>query len=256
MRPKFPVAPNLSFLLRHHLRTGDEESLAMVEKTLTEIRRGGVYDHVGFGIHRYAIDREWLVPHFEKMLYDQALYVIACLEAYQVTGDEAHARNAREVLTYVTRDMTSTTGGFYSAEDADSEGEEGKFYTWKNAEILDVLGTGDGGLFLTTYRFQEDGNFPRGKPTRKTAPTFPICGLISRRMSVPGSSLSGRSSGSIARSASIRRRMTRSSPIGTGFKIRLTPAPRRSSGMRRMRRSRRRRPTLSSRPSRPKRDGF
>lgn len=159
MRPKFPVAPNFSFLLRHHLRTGDAESLAMVEKTLSEIRRGGVYDHIGHGIHRYATDREWLVPHFEKMLYDQALYVIASLEAYQVTGEEAHARNARDVLTYVTRDMTSVTGGFYSAEDADSEGEEGKFYTWKNAEVLEVLGPEDGEFFLKTYRFQEEGNF-------------------------------------------------------------------------------------------------
>jgi uncharacterized protein len=173
MRPKFPVAPNFSFLLRHHLRTGDAESLAMVEKTLSEIRRGGVYDHIGHGIHRYAIDREWLVPHFEKMLYDQALYVIACLEAYQVTGDEVHARNAREVLTYVTRDMTSVTGGFYSAEDADSEGEEGKFYTWKNSEVLEVLGASDGGFFLTTYRFQEEGNFLEEKTHAKNGTNIP-----------------------------------------------------------------------------------
>jgi hypothetical protein len=173
MRPKFPVAPNFSFLLRHHLRTGDAESLAMVEKTLSEIRRGGVYDHIGHGIHRYATDREWLVPHFEKMLYDQALYVIACLEAYQVTGNEAHARNAREVLTYVTRDMTSETGGFYSAEDADSEGEEGKFYTWKNSEVLEVLGTNDGGFFLTTYRFQEEGNFLEEKTHAKNGTNIP-----------------------------------------------------------------------------------
>jgi uncharacterized protein YyaL (SSP411 family) len=173
MRPKFPVVTNFSFLLRHHLRTGDAGSLAMVEKTLSEIRRGGVYDHLGFGIHRYATDREWLVPHFEKMLYDQALYVIACLEAYQVTGDEAHARNAREVLAYVTRDMTSVTGGFYSAEDADSEGEEGKFYTWKNAEVLEVLGPEDGGFFLATYRFQDEGNFLEEKTHAKNGTNIP-----------------------------------------------------------------------------------
>jgi uncharacterized protein len=173
MRPKFPVVTNFSFLLRHHLRTGDAESLVMVEKTLSEIRRGGVYDHLGFGIHRYATDREWLVPHFEKMLYDQALYVIACLEAYQVTGDEAHARNAREVLAYVTRDMTSVTGGFYSAEDADSEGEEGKFYTWKNAEVLEVLGPEDGEFFLATYRFQDEGNFLEEKTHAKNGTNIP-----------------------------------------------------------------------------------
>lgn len=173
MRPKFPVTPNLRFLLRHHLRTGDTASLAMAEKTLSEIRRGGIYDHIGHGIHRYATDREWLVPHFEKMLYDQALYVIACLEAYQVTGNEAHARNAREVLSYVTRDMTSATGGFYSAEDADSEGEEGKFYTWSNAEALEVLGPDDGGLFLKTYRFQEEGNFLDEKTHAKNGLNIP-----------------------------------------------------------------------------------
>jgi uncharacterized protein YyaL (SSP411 family) len=159
MRPKFPVAPNLGFLLRHHRRSGDPESLAMVEKTLTAIRRGGIYDHVGHGIHRYSTDREWLVPHFEKMLYDQALYVIACLEAYQVTGKEEHARNARDVLEYVRRDMTSENGGFYSAEDADSEGEEGKFHTWTRAEVLEVLGPEDGAWFAGRFHLEAEGNY-------------------------------------------------------------------------------------------------
>ncbi len=173
VRPKFPVPPNLSFLLRHHLRSGDAESLAMVEKTLAEIRRGGIHDHVGFGIHRYATDREWLVPHFEKMLYDQALYALACLEAYQVTGDEAHARSARDVLAYVGRDLTSEKGGFYSAEDADSEGEEGKFYTWTNAEVLEVLGPEDGAFFLETYRFEEEGNYLDEATHEKTGTNIP-----------------------------------------------------------------------------------
>ncbi|MCB1207421.1 MAG: thioredoxin domain-containing protein, partial [Verrucomicrobiae bacterium] len=115
----------------------------------------------------------WLVPHFEKMLYDQALYVIASLEAYEVTGKEEHARNVREVLSYVSRDLTSETGGFYSAEDADSEGEEGKFYTWTNSEVLEVLGTGDGGLFLTTYRFQEEGNFQDEATRAKNGTNIP-----------------------------------------------------------------------------------
>jgi uncharacterized protein YyaL (SSP411 family) len=173
MRPKFPVAPNLGFLLRHHRRSGDPESLAMVEKTLTAIRRGGIYDHVGHGIHRYSTDREWLVPHFEKMLYDQALYVIACLEAYQVTGKEEHARNARDVLEYVRRDMTSENGGFYSAEDADSEGEEGKFHTWTRAEVLEVLGPEDGAWFAGLFHLEEEGNYLDEATRKKNGTNIP-----------------------------------------------------------------------------------
>ncbi len=173
IRPKFPVASNLSFLLRHHLRGGDAESLAMVEKTLTEIRRGGIYDHIGHGIHRYATDREWLLPHFEKMLYDQALYVLACLEAWQTTGDEAHARLARETLDYVSRDLTSEEGGFCSAEDADSEGEEGKFYTWTKAEVLETLGPEDGEWFAKTFRFEDGGNFLDEATHEKTGTNIP-----------------------------------------------------------------------------------
>ncbi len=159
MRPKFPTPSNLQFLLRHHRRTGDAESLAMVEKTLGEIRRGGIWDHVGYGIHRYSTDREWLVPHFEKMLYDQAIYAEACLEAYQVTGAEVYALNVRETLSYVLRDLTSEEGGFYSAEDADSEGIEGKFYTWSRAEILSVLGAEDGKWFAERFQISEAGNY-------------------------------------------------------------------------------------------------
>lgn len=173
MRPKFPVAPNLSFLLRQHLRHGDVESLAMVEKTLTEIRRGGIYDHIGNGIHRYSTDREWLVPHFEKMLYDQALYVIASLEAWQVTGKEEYARSVREVLAYVKRDLTSETGGFFSAEDADSEGEEGKFYTWTRSEILEVLGPDDGSWFAGIFHIEEEGNYLDEATHRKNGSNIP-----------------------------------------------------------------------------------
>ncbi|MEM9283014.1 MAG: thioredoxin domain-containing protein [Verrucomicrobiota bacterium] len=171
--PKFPVPPNLMFLTRFYHRTGNSQALEMVEKTLTEMRRGGIYDHIGFGIHRYATDPDWLVPHFEKMLYDQALVTMAYLEAYQITGKERYARTAREILTYVERDMTSPEGGFYSAEDADSEGEEGKFYVWSNAEILEVLGQEEGEFFIETFHFEEAGNFLEEATRVKTGTNIP-----------------------------------------------------------------------------------
>ena len=157
--PKFPVTPNLMFMLRHWKRTGDAEALAMVEKTLQEIRRGGVYDQVGLGVHRYSTDRNWLVPHFEKMLYDQALLALTNVEAYQATGDERYANDARDIFTYVLRDMTAPDGGFFSAEDADSEGEEGKFYVWTIDEVKAVLGDQDGERYAKKYNFTAEGNF-------------------------------------------------------------------------------------------------
>jgi len=173
MRPKFPVPPNLNFLMRYHLRSGKPEALEMVEKTLTEIRRGGIYDQVGFGIHRYSTDREWLVPHFEKMLYDQALLTVAYLEAYQITGKEFYARTAREILAYVERDMKSVTGGFYSAEDADSEGVEGKFYVWTTDGIREVLGEEDGDFFIETFHLTEEGNFLEEATQVRTGENIP-----------------------------------------------------------------------------------
>ena len=171
--PKFPVPPNLFFLLRFHQRTGNDHALEMVEKTLTEMRRGGIYDHVGFGIHRYATDADWLLPHFEKMLYDQALATVAYLETYKVTGKERYARTAREILTYVQRDLTSLEGGFYSAEDADSEGVEGKFYAWSNAEVKKVLGEEDGEFYIETFNFEEEGNFFEEVTQVKTGTNIP-----------------------------------------------------------------------------------
>ncbi len=173
VRPKFPVPPNLMFLLRYHHRTGNEAALEMVEKTLTEMRRGGIYDQIGFGIHRYSTDPEWLVPHFEKMLYDQALVTRIYLEAYQVTGKERYAETAREILTYVLRDMTSETGGFYSAEDADSEGEEGKFYVWTDEEVKAVLGEEDAAFFQSTFQFEAEGNFLDEVTQQKTGSNIP-----------------------------------------------------------------------------------
>ena len=139
--PKFPTPHNLMFLLRYWKRYKNDAALEMVEKTLTEMRKGGIYDHIGFGFCRYSTDNEWLVPHFEKMLYDQALLVLAYIEAYQATGKGFYKETAEEILSYVMRDMTHEHGGFFSAEDADSEGEEGKFYLWTEEEIKKILGT-------------------------------------------------------------------------------------------------------------------
>jgi len=157
--PKFPTPHNLLFLLRYWKRTNNEKALEMVEKTLQGMRRGGIYDHIGFGFHRYSTDSEWLLPHFEKMLYDQAMLAMAYTEAYQATGKEEYRKTAREIFTYVLRDMTAPEGGFYSAEDADSEGEEGKFYLWTEEEIRQVLGSEEADLILKVFNIEKNGNF-------------------------------------------------------------------------------------------------
>jgi len=157
--PKFPTPHNLLFLLRYWKRTGDEKALSIVEKTLKHMRMGGIYDHIGFGFHRYSTDSDWLVPHFEKMLYDQALLTLAYLEAYQATNKKDYANTAKEIMTYVLRDMTSPEGAFYSAEDADSEGEEGKFYVWSKTEIEEILGADKTEIFSKLYNVNIDGNF-------------------------------------------------------------------------------------------------
>ncbi|MCU0425591.1 MAG: thioredoxin domain-containing protein [Candidatus Kapabacteria bacterium] len=162
-QPKFPSPQNLLFLLRYYKRTGNRTALAMVERTLISMRHGGLFDHIGYGFHRYSTDREWLLPHFEKMLYDQAMLAVAYLEAHQASPDkdkkEVFAQVAEEVFTYVLRDMTSPEGGFYSAEDADSEGHEGKFYVWSEEELKRVLGDDNAKLFAAAYNFSLDGNF-------------------------------------------------------------------------------------------------
>ena len=157
--PKFPTPHNLMFLMRYYARTGKEASLRMVERTLLAMGRGGVYDHVGFGLHRYSTDSKWLVPHFEKMLYDQALAAITYTEAWQITKNPFYEKKAREILEYLIRDMTSPDGGIYSAEDADSEGEEGKFYLWTVGEIEELAGADDAELLCEVYNLSRDGNF-------------------------------------------------------------------------------------------------
>lgn len=160
--PKFPTPHNLLFLLRYWRHKGNKKALLMVETTLTAMRKGGIYDHLGYGFARYSTDNEWLVPHFEKMLYDNALLCHAYLEAYQCTGNKDFAKVAEEILAYVMRDMTSPEGGFYSAEDADSEGVEGKFYVFTRQEVIDVLGEETGNLFADFYNVTPEGNFEHG----------------------------------------------------------------------------------------------
>ncbi|MGA8943994.1 MAG: thioredoxin domain-containing protein [Thermoactinomyces sp.] len=159
--PKFPRPHDLLFLLRYYRRTKETEALQMVTTTLDAMRQGGIFDHLGYGFARYAVDREWLVPHFEKMLYDNALLALAYLETYQVTEEERYADVAREIFQYILRDMKSPEGAFYSAEDADSEGVEGKFYVWTPGEIAEVLGEDDARIFCRVYGVTEEGNFER-----------------------------------------------------------------------------------------------
>jgi uncharacterized protein YyaL (SSP411 family) len=157
--PKFPSPHHLLFLLRYWKRFGEGHALEMVERTLLGMYCGGIFDHIGLGFSRYSTDREWLVPHFEKMLYDNALLAIAYLEAYQATHKEFYASAARAIFTYILRDMTSRDGGFYTAEDADSEGVEGKFYLWTPQELKNILGEEDGDYFCRLYDIKEQGNF-------------------------------------------------------------------------------------------------
>lgn len=166
--PKFPTPHRISFLLRYWKRSGNPEALYMVEHTLDNMRSGGMYDHLGSGFHRYSTDRMWLLPHFEKMLYDQALTVIAYTEAYQVTGKELYKETAEGILDYVLRDLTSPEGGFYCGEDADVEGEEGKYYLWTIEEVRNILGPEDSELIIKMFNLKEGGNFEEEIRGRKT----------------------------------------------------------------------------------------
>jgi uncharacterized protein len=160
--PKFPPSMTLMFLLRHHKRTNSPQALNMVEKTLQKMAGGGMYDHLGGAFSRYSVDSRWLVPHFEKMLYDNALLTRIYLYAYQQTNNPLYRRIAEETLEYIIRNMTDRSGGFYSSEDADSEGEEGKFYVWTKGEVLSILGEGDGETFCEFFDVTAGGNFEHG----------------------------------------------------------------------------------------------
>ena len=166
--PKFPSPHTLLFLLSYGRLADEPKAVEMVERTLSRMRRGGIWDHLGFGFHRYSTDAEWLLPHFEKMLYDQAMLALAFSEAFDVTGDERYARTVREILRYVLRDMTSPEGAFYSAEDADSEGEEGRFYVWTLEQLRSTLPAADLELVTAAWGARESGNFhdeATGRPT-------------------------------------------------------------------------------------------
>ncbi|MCW5969111.1 MAG: thioredoxin domain-containing protein [Blastocatellales bacterium] len=158
-KPKFPPSMTLSFLLRHYHRTQDRAALAAVELTLGKMAHGGIYDQLGGGFHRYSVDEKWLVPHFEKMLYDNAQLARLYTEAWLATGRPLYRRIAEETLDYVLREMTDARGGFYSTQDADSEGEEGKFFVWTPAEIRQLLGDEDAALFCRYYDVTDGGNF-------------------------------------------------------------------------------------------------
>lgn len=157
--PKFPPSMTLTFLLRQYHRTRQQNLLEAVELTLEKMANGGMYDQLGGGFHRYSVDAKWLVPHFEKMLYDNALLSRIYLDAFLVTGKEFYQRIATETLDYVRREMTDASGGFYSSQDADSEGEEGRFFIWSLAEVKTLLGEQDAKLFCRYFDVSEFGNF-------------------------------------------------------------------------------------------------
>jgi uncharacterized protein YyaL (SSP411 family) len=161
--PKFPHALDLSLCLRHWRRSGDEKALAIATTSLLRMAEGGVYDQLGGGFHRYSVDERWLIPHFEKMLYDNALLVPAYLDAYVVTKDERFARVARECCDWALREMATPEGGFASSQDADSEGEEGKFFAWTPRELADVLGAKTGAWAAAWFGVTDEGNFEHGK---------------------------------------------------------------------------------------------
>lgn len=157
--PKFPSQMPLSLLCRHYLRTGDRQSLHMAHHTLVQMARGGMYDQVGGGFHRYSTDARWFAPHFEKMLYDQGLILMGALDVWQITGDPFVRRTIADTLDYLLREMQHPLGGFYSATDADSQGKEGLFFVWTIEQLRGVLGQADGDLLARVFNCSQRGNF-------------------------------------------------------------------------------------------------
>lgn len=157
--PKFPTPHNLLFLMLYARHKQDSDALKMAEKTLLQMRKGGIFDHIGYGFSRYSTDKYFLAPHFEKMLYDNALLIIAYLAAYYLTNNEIYLDTAEKTTEYILREMTSADGGFYSAQDADSEGVEGKYYTFTLDEIINVLGEEKGKRFAESFDITSNGNF-------------------------------------------------------------------------------------------------
>jgi hypothetical protein len=200
--PKFPLPHNLNFLLRYWKRTGNPEALIMVEKTLGAMRLGGIWDHLGFGFHRYSTDAEWRVPHFEKMLYDQALLADVCTEAFLATGKGEFKQTAIDILDYVLRDLASPEGGFYTAEDADSEGEEGRFYHWTMQEVEAVLDGEQTALASRIFGIRAGGNFTEPGGSRSCLNILymekPLAGIAAEigispdRLSVEAASIRGK----------------------------------------------------------------
>jgi uncharacterized protein YyaL (SSP411 family) len=161
--PKFPRAVQFPFLFRYYASTGERHALDMALLTLQKMARGGMYDQLGGGFARYSVDAEWRVPHFEKMLYDNGQLLCAYTEAWQITHEDFYQNVARDIIRYIRRDMTSPNGAFYSAEDADSEGEEGTFYVWTEDQLRSVLGKEDAEIVAAHYDFRSEGNFEHGK---------------------------------------------------------------------------------------------
>ena len=199
--PKFPTPHVLLFLIRYWNRTGESRALDMVIKSLDAMRDGGICDHVGGGFHRYSTDAGWRVPHFEKMLYDQALLLMVYTEAFQATGYERFRRTAEDIIAYVLRDLRSPEGAFFSAEDADSPGGEGAFYLWCRNELDAVLGPDDAGLAARVFTVRPSGNFPgdgRDGPANILYRTLPPDALAAS-MGIPGQELDARLSSIRAR---------------------------------------------------------
>jgi uncharacterized protein len=171
--PKFPGTHNLSFLLHYWKKTGNKKALEMTPNTLDHMGYGGIWDHIGYGFHRYSTDREWIVPHFEKMLYDQAAIALTYLDAYQATRSQYYRETAENIFEYVNRDLSSKDGGFYTAEDADSEGSEGRFYLWTKKEIEGILDREDASFFINAFNISSGGNYRdeiSGMPTGENIP--------------------------------------------------------------------------------------